>query len=918
MPAENSPENSALYGRQREIETLFALIARAKEHGDALVIRGEPGIGKSAILAAASAEARANGFQVLTATGVQSEAELPFAGLDQLTRAIRWDTDSLPDPQRNAVLAAFGKASSATPDSFLIALATLDLLADAAAGAPILIVAEDAQWLDRPTSDVLTFVARRLESDPIAMLLAVRDDRQSPLLDAGLKELRLKGLSESDAEALLDGRAPRLDASIRRSLLDEARGNPLALIELPAAMQDGRHTDRLEPGKPLLLTTRLETAFSSRYLELPAPTRTVLLAAALDDESDLAEVLAAASVASGGPITVDALTSATTSRLIEVDQNEIRFRHPLIRSAIRQSASLSDRLAGHAALAAGLAHEPDRRAWHLASSVIGRDEDVAVQLDEVASKARARGAAAVSVTALERAAELSPDPVRRVERLLRAAELAFEVGRRGLVAAIVHDVEPLSAVVQGPLDMARLTLIRGLGEPRVLSAERLADLVAIARRASEAGDGNLCWNLLWRAAQRCFWADPGREARAIVVSAAEEADPDGREPRLAAVLAYAAPLERANTVIDLISRWSTDAEDAETARLLGSAAVVVGAFDLSARFLAQASAGLRTQGRLAHLARSLAMQGWSATLLAEWKVAIPALDEAVRLASETGEFVWCAGAQALRAILAAVHGEPDVAARLALEAERAVLTAGATHMLAYVQVARGLTALGEGRHASAYDELRRIFDPADPAHHVVPCCWYIGELAEAAARSGHKDDARAYLIELEPLIEGTKSSWIQGAFLYAHAQLATDRDAGVVYKRALDAHAVQWPFQRARLNLAYGAWLRRQRRINEARTALRAARDAFDALDVAPWAGRARQELRAAGEASPKRSQATWDQLSAQEMQIAAMAAEGLSNREIGQRLYLSHRTVSSHLYRAFPKLGVTSRSQLVAALAKG
>jgi DNA-binding CsgD family transcriptional regulator len=918
VPAEKPPEKSPLYGRQREIETLFALIARAKEHGDALVIRGEPGIGKSALLAAASTDARANGFQVLTATGVQSEAELPFAGLDQLTRAIRWDPDSLPDPQRNAVLAAFGKVSSATPDSFLIALATLDLLAEAAASAPILIVAEDAQWLDRPTSDVLTFVARRLESDPIAMLLAVRDDRQSPLLGAGLNELRLIGLSESDAQALLDGRVPQLNVSIRRSVLDEARGNPLALIELPAALQGALGKDRLEPAKPLLLTTRLETAFSSRYLELPPPTRTVLLAAALDDESDLSEVLAAASVASGGTITADALTPATASRLIEVDQNEIRFRHPLIRSAIRQSASLSERLAGHAALAAGLGHEPDRRAWHLASSVIGRDEDVAIQLDELASKARARGAAAVSVTALERAAELSPDPVRRVERLLRAAELAFEVGRRDLVVRIVHDVEPLTAIAQGPLEMARLTLIRGLGEPRVLSAERLGDLVAIARRASEAGDGNLCWNVLWRAAQRCFWADPGPEARNIVVRAAEEADPDRHEPRLVAVLAYAAPLERANIVIDLISRWSSDTEDAETARLLGSAAVVVGAFDLSARFLAQASAGLRTQGRLAHLARSLAMQGWSATCLADWKVAIPALDEAVRLASETGEAVWGAGAQALRAILAAVHGEPDVAARLALEAERAVLTAGATHMLAYVQVARGLTALGEGRHARAYDELRRIFDPADPAHHNVPCCWYIGELAEAAARSGHKDDARGYLTELEPLIEGTNSSWIQGAFLYAHAQLATDRDAEVVYKRALDAHAVQWPFQRARLNLAYGAWLRRQRRIKEARTALRAARDAFDALDVAPWAGRARQELRAAGEASPKRSQATWDQLSAQEMQIAAMAAEGLSNREIGQRLYLSHRTVGSHLYRAFPKLGVTSRSQLVAALAKG
>jgi predicted ATPase len=332
VPAENQPEEPVLHGRQREIETIYALIARAKEHGDVLVIRGEPGIGKSAILAAASTEARARGFQVLTATGVQSEAELPFAGLDQLFRAMRWDPDSLPDPQRTALLAAFGKASPATPDSFLIALATLDVLADAAATAPILIVADDAQWLDRPTADILTFVARRLESDPIAMLLAIRDDRQSPLLGVGLKELRLRGLSESDATALLDERAPQLNASIRRTLLHEARGNPLALIELPAAMQVGEHKDRLEPGQPLLLTARLETAFSSRYLELPPATRTVLLMAALDDESDLAEVLAAASVTGGEPVTADALTPATASRLIEVDQNEIRFRHPLIRS----------------------------------------------------------------------------------------------------------------------------------------------------------------------------------------------------------------------------------------------------------------------------------------------------------------------------------------------------------------------------------------------------------------------------------------------------------------------------------------------------------------------------------------------------------------------------------------------------------
>jgi DNA-binding CsgD family transcriptional regulator len=487
-----------------------------------------------------------------------------------------------------------------------------------------------------------------------------------------------------------------------------------------------------------------------------------------------------------------------------------------------------------------------------------------------------------------------------------------------MVARIVREAEPLMSVAHGPLERARITLVRGLGEPRVLQVERLQSLVEIARGARDAGDVNLSWNILWRVAQRCFWADPGPGARDIVVQAAERDGAYGQEARFLAILAYAAPLERANVVIAQISRRQSSIDNAETARLLGSAAVVVGAFELSMRFLAEAADGLREEGRLAHLARALAMQGWSATCLADWKVAIPVIDEAIRLSAETGEVVWGAGAKAMRAILAAVRGEPEVATELALDAERAVIAAGATHMLAYVQVARGLTALAEGRHADAYDELRRIYDPADPAHHRVPCCWYIGEFAEAAAHSNHAKDADGALRELGAFVEGTKSTWIHAAMLYARAQLATETHAEAAFRKALDAHASQWPFQRARLQLSYGAWLRRRRRVTDARTALRSARDTFDALGATRWAERARQELRAAGESSRKRIHAAWDQLSPQEMQIAAMAAEGLSNREIGQRLYLSHRTVGSHLYRLFPKVGVTSRSQLVAALAKG
>jgi len=446
----------------------------------------------------------------------------------------------------------------------------------------------------------------------------------------------------------------------------------------------------------------------------------------------------------------------------------------------------------------------------------------------------------------------------------------------------------------------------------------LHSIVTIAERARSAGDPDVAWNLLWRLAQRCFWADPGPEARQVVVTAAENLGSTDHDPRALAVLAYAAPLDKANAVINSLSRWSINTSGAETARLLGSAAVVVGAFDLSVHFLAAAAAGLREQGRLSHLSRVLVMQGWSATCLADWQLAVPILDEAVRLATETGEVVWAAGAQAMKAILAALRGEPEIAVALTLEAEQAVISTGAAHMLAYVQVARGLTALGEGRHADAYAELHRIFDPADPAHHLVPCCWYVGDLAEAAAHSNHRVEARGLVEELQPLIECTKSSWIQASLRFARAQLADDRDAAGLFQEALAADVTLWPFQRGRLLLAYGAWLRRRRRVSESRSPLRSARDTFDALGAVQWAERARQELRAAGETSRKREREAWDRLSAQEIQIATMAAEGLSNREIGRKLYLSHRTVGSHLYRTFPKLGITSRVQLTSALAKG
>jgi DNA-binding CsgD family transcriptional regulator len=919
VATEINADRAVLYGREHEMEVLAAILANGTERGDARVIRGDPGVGKSALLDVASAMARTWGYRVLTATGVQSEAELPFAGLHQLLRPLPWTAEALPAPQQEAVLAAFGRSRESVPDPFLIALATLDLLADAtAARSPLLVVADDAQWLDRPTASALTFVARRVQWDPIVMLFAVRDGSGRAPFEGGLNEMRVAPLDDAAAAGLLDARAPGLAASRREQILDLARGNPLALVELPVQQHDPSSSASPMP-EGLQLTARLESAFSARFFDLPELTRAVLLVAALHDGSDLAEVLSAVSSLRNEVATPSAVAPAEAARLVDVTNGQVLFHHPLIRSAIQRGATLSNRMAAHAALADALRYEPERRAWHRASAVIGRDETVAADLDRVAETVRARGARVVAVSALRRSAELTPDPARRLDRLLRAAEAAFEVGRRDTVGEIVEQAEPLMPLAEGPLERGRLALVHGLREAGVLPPERLRSLVAIARHTRGAGDANLAWNLLWRLAQRCFWADPGPEARQIVVSAAEvNTDVEAADARQVAVLAYAAPLERANAVIDQITHWPLERAGADDARLLGSAGVVVGAFDLSVPFLNAAVFGLRKQGRLAHLARALTMQGWTALCLADWRLAIPALDEAVRMATETGETAWAAGAMAMQAIIAAMRGQIDDASGLSMAAEASASATGATHMLAYTRVARGFAALGGGRPDDAYRELLHIYDPDDPAYHRVPGCRYVGELAEAAALSGQVEEARARIQQLEPSVQGSRSPWILSAFSYARAVLADDASFEQRVREALARGQVgRWPFQRARLQLSYGTWLRRQRRVADARIPLRSARDAFDAISTPAWAERARQELRAAGETSQGRRAEVWDQLSPQELQIASMAAEGLSNREIAQRLYLSPRTVGSHLYRVFPKLGITSRAQLGSALAR-
>lgn len=897
-----------LYGRESEVSALDELIDGLHARGGALIVRGEAGIGKSSLLAAASSSAAARGSVVLGTTGVQSEAHLPFAGLHQLLQPLLADLDGLPGPQRAALEAAFGLSQDAAPDLFLIALATLELLGDVAGRAPLLLVAEDAHWLDRSTSEVLAFVARRVSLEPILLLLAIRDGTDEPFEPASLPELRLGPLDDAAAGELLDAHAPALVPAVRERVLEEAAGNPLALIELPAALGSA-------PGVPdrLPLSARLEHAFAARLPEVPDATRTLLLVAAAEGGASLAEVLSATSIVRGASVAPNALDPALAIRLVEVDEIRLRFRHPLVGSAVYQAASVPERRAAHAALSQVLDGQPDRSAWHRAAATVGHDEDVAQELEAAAGKARRRGAIAAAVAALERAAQVSGDAGRTAGRRLRAAELAVELGRLDVVARLLREAERLE---MAPLDVGRAAWIRAICDPGPPGdTGRMRSLLEAGSRMSREGDTELALRLLWAAATSGFWADRGEDVRAEIVAVAERLPVRDDDPLLVSILAYAAPIDHGAVVIDRVSLWSPDPAQPDAMRLLAGAAATVGAFDVSEAFATAAASGLREQGRLAVLVQALVLRAWAEIHIGRWDVALPDAEEADRLARETDQPIWGAGAGVALSILAGLRGDEKGAEAWAARAEGVGLQLGARAVLSVVQLARGLTALGGGRHEDAYAHLRRMFNPSDPAHHSMESCWAIGNLAEAAIHSGHRDEARAVIDRLEPLSERTPSPWFHVAMRHARALVADDAEAEVRFQAALDADLTRWPFDRARVLLAYGAWLRRRRRVAECRSPLRAARDGFDALGLVSWGERARQELRASGETSRARTPEASDQLSPQELQIARMAAEGLTNREIGQKLYLSHRTISAHLHRIFPKLGVASRRHLAAVL---
>ena len=910
-------DDTPLFGREDTLRLLLDDLDDVESGGFAVGLSGEPGVGKSAVLANVTKHAATAGFTVLSARGSESESHLPYASLHQLLRPVLAGVSGLPTQHAQSLLACFGMVDDVEVNRFFTSLAVLDLLAESASRAPVVVCLDDLHWMDRPSVDAIAFVARRIASERVLLLSTSR--RPSQLLgdEQVVTWIELPGLSADAAHELLRARAPDLSPALHDRVIAQASGNPLALVEFASALR-GESNWSPEPDDEFPMTLRLERAFAARADELGPMARAIVDVASLDDGDDLGEVLAAAAIVCGVAVDHADARSAIELGLLDVTGAACAFTHPLISSAIRQAMPRQRREQVHAALAAVLSSHPERAVWHRASSMSRRDEPVAAELGSAAGDARRRGAYPTALSWLERAAVLSPDPLDQAARLLSAAEVAYELGRFTEVEKIKNQVTRMTL---RPRDRSRLTWLTGAFHDGASSDPAdVRHLVDLARDATADSDVELAMQLLFGAARRVWWRDPGEVVRGEIVTATRAVPLPAGDPRVLAVLGLAESLELSGPVIEQLDIASLDeGGPADIAALLGIAAFCAGDFVRAESSLSTAILGLRAEGRLSLLAEALAIRAWAEINLGVFDPARSA-DEGMRLADETGQRVWAGTAQLALAFIDAVGGGWDSRHHLLAKAEQTALQLpnASSSLLAGAQLVRGIGELGADRPDQAYGEMLRVFEPMDPAFQRVQQVWTISYIAEAAVRTGHRSHAGALVASLEETTSGFAADGTSVALEYSRAVLADDSDAEELFRRALGGAGRRFPWHQARTQLAYGAWLRRQRRVTESRDPLRAARTAFEAVGARPWALRADHELRATGERGWQPVATGRAQLSPQETQIASLAAQGLSNRDIGQRLFLSHRTVGSHLYRIFPKLGVTSRQQLAGVLKQG
>ena len=912
-PRSQQPEH--IIGREDGLARLRGLVDPVPQASQVLLVIGEAGMGKSVLLADAAERARAAGMRVLPVTGRESESKLAFAGLHQLLRPVLSGVAALPGRQARALRGALGlDADSVSPDPLLTGVAVLTLLSDLSERSPVLVVADDAHWLDRSSLDALAFAASRLDAERVVLVLGARGQAPPAGFDRGFPELRLEPLSAADAGRLLDGQPRPPRGRARAQVLAQGAGNPMALIELAKVVAEDPAASRRWAAEPLPPTDRLRAVISSRFAGLPEQARAALLLAAVADGPDLG-----AAVRRGGGSDAQTLAPAEQLGLIKVDRAGVHFSHPLVRSAIYHSAPFAQRAAAHRQLAEALHDQPDRRAWHLAAAALPPDEQVASLLEATATQAQRRGGAAAAAAAMERAAELSPDPEDQARRLVTAASAAVPTGQ----ADWVQDLTSRALAVTADPGL-RLAARHDAGWALAYSGRHTAALSTLVSVAEEAWRDHpaLAWDALSDAAIVVYHS--GAPASCLAVSRvlggmeSQESAAGGPGLRAAAgshrlwIRACTDPFGSRSELVASLSEITRSPLDEPALWRVGSAAWLLDESDLAITLLQDAMQRLRAPGSRGTSGPGLTALGWLYIDTGRWDEAQEAAAEAAGLAEANQMELVAAAADTIAATVLALRADSSAARR---HADRALATAdqaGSGLIAARARRALGIAALADGSHLLAFRQLRQLFsEEGAPVHNIFS---YLGlaDLAAAAVRADRRMEGQDVLDRALSYLDGTASPRFEQLIARARGILADPAKAGAHFERGLCGPAGdQWPFERAQLRLDHAEWLRRRRRINDAKPVLTEALATFRRLGARSWARRAEAELRACGVAVPGAERDALEELTPQQRQIVRLASDGLTNREIGDRLFLSPRTVGSHLYRSYPKLGVADRHQL-------
>jgi DNA-binding CsgD family transcriptional regulator len=907
-----------LLGRGPECAALDRLLDAVRAgRSAALVVRGEPGIGKTALLEYAvqhAAECR-----VVRASGVEPEMEVAFAALHQLCAPLLDRRDALPEPQRDALAVAFGLKGGTPPDRLFVGLAVLGLLSEAAAERPLLCVVDDAQWLDRESEQALAFAARRLMAESVGMVAAVREPADDERL-AGLQQLRVEGLADADARVLLGSalHVP-IDERVRDRILAETRGNPLALLELPRGMTPAELAGGFALHEAMPLAGRIEEGFIRRVESLPAESRRLLLAAAVEPVGDVPLLWRAAERLG---LSHEAAAAAEAAGLIELGPR-VRFRHPLVRSAAWRAADPGELREVHRALAEVTDPDldPDRRAWHRAHGAVGPDEAVAAELERSASRAQARGGLAAAAAFLQRAAELTPDPARRGARALDAASAMFHAGAPDAAWELLTAAElaPLDELQRSRLERLQAAFTFNLRR----SHEALPLLLTAARRV-ESIDAALARETYVDAfGAAILAAQPSSDRDVRTAAAAARAAPPAPQPARPIDLfldglairftdGYAAGVPALTRALDTFERERRPTRDC--LRLVWLAWPVANDVWDDGAMHSMSTWAVRTardRGELALLPEALLVRAGAELFAGAFDAASVLVEEATAIIQDVGVLPVTQVAVAL----AAWRGEQARASELIESVIADARAQDEARAITVAELARALLYNGLGRYEDALVAAERscerealgIFE------------WALVELIEAAGRCGRHDVGAAALRRLEERTSVAATDWALGTEARSRALLSDGAEAEALYREALERLAHErLAALHARAQLVYGEWLRREGRRVDARVQLRAAHERFDDMGAEGFAERARRELAATGETPRKRSVETRDQLTAQEAQIARLAADGLSNGEIGAQLFISHRTVEWHMKKIFRKLDISSRRELGEALSAG